>query len=281
MFASQNKISMKNKVFILPILCCLLLGLGSCKKDKLNRIGISEKFDITSNNTGTTYTMTVFYPDKEFPTTPVPVVYVMDGFSWSNMAAEVISDLSSNGQVPKCLMVSLDYKKGDGVYARNKDLVYSGEGVQEPAEADKFFQFLKTELLPQVEANYNCDTTHRVLFGHSLGGLFTLYSLLDNAANPPFKKYIAASCSIGMGSDNYVFQKESEVSNQISDLPVSLFIGSGTYVESSPAMHQEFYNQIKAKGYPNLKVGFGLYPEQHGTDAYPIFLNGIQFVFNN
>lgn len=270
---------MKNKILIFPILFSLLLGLGSCKKDKLNKIGVNQKFDITSTNTGTTYTMTVFYPDKEFPTTPVPIVYVLDGFWWSDMASGVISDLSGTGKIPKCLMVSLDYKKGDGVYARGKDLVYPGEGVQEPAEADKFFRFLKTELLPQVEANYNCDTSQRILFGHSLGGLFTLYSLLDNFTQPLFKKYIAASCSIGMGIDNYIFGKESEVASQVNDLPVSLFIGSGTYVGSSPAMHQEFYKRIKAREYPSLKVGFGLYPEQHGTDAYPTFKEGIQFVF--
>lgn len=272
---------MKNKVLILPILCCLLLGMGSCKKDKLSKIGISEKFDITSINTGTTYTMTVFYPDKQFPTTPVPVVYVLDGFWWSDMAAGVISDLSGSGEIPKCLMVSLDYKKGDGVYARSTDLNYPGDGVTGTPEAPKFYAFLKSELLPKVQATYACDTTQRILFGHSLAGEFVLYSMLDNATNPLFKKCIAASCSIGMGSDNYVFQKESEVATQISDLPVTLFIGSGTYVESSPAMHQEFYKRIKARGYPNFKVGFGLYPEQHGTDVYPIFLNGIQFVFNN
>ncbi len=272
---------MKKRTVIFPVLICLLLGLGSCKKDNLTKLGVNKKFDITSVETGTTYTMTVFYPDNVFPTTPVPVVYVLDGFWWSNMAAGVISDLSGNGKIPKCLMVSLDYKKGDGVYARSKDLVYPGEGVQEPAEADKFFRFLKTELLPQVEANYNCDTTQRVLFGHSLGGLFTLYSLLDNAANPLFKKCIAASCSIGMGIDNYVFEKEKEASSQVSDLPVSLFIGSGTYVGNSPAMHQEFYKRIKARGYPNFKVGFALYPEQHGTDPYPTFTEGIQFVFAN
>ncbi|MBK7149986.1 MAG: alpha/beta hydrolase [Bacteroidetes bacterium] len=225
--------------------------------------------------------MTVFYPDNDFPATPVPVVYVLDGFWWSDMAAGVISDLSSDGKIPKCLMVSLDYKKGDGVYARSKDLVYPGEGVQEPAEAEKFFRFLNTELVPQVEANYPCDTTQRVLFGHSLGGLFTLYSLLDHAASPLFTKCIAASCSMGMGVDNYVFQKESEVATQVSDLPVTLFIGSGTYVGSSPIMHQEFYHRLKARAYPHLKVGFALYPEQHGTDPYPTFIDGIQFVFTH
>jgi hypothetical protein len=67
----------------------------------------------------------------------------------------------------------------------------------------------------------------------------------------------------------------------VTDLPVKLFIGSGTYVGSSPAMHQEFYKRLKNRNYPNLKVGFSLYPEQHGTDPYPIFRDGIQFVFNN
>jgi predicted alpha/beta superfamily hydrolase len=272
---------MKKKSLIFTILFGLLLGLGSCTKDKLSKIGTSKKFDIISANTGTTYSMTVFYPDKEFPATPVPVVYVLDGFWWSDMAAGVISDLSSQGKIPKCLMVSLDYKKGDGIYARSTDLNYPGEGVEGTPQADKFYEFLKSELLPKVEADYNCDTANRILFGHSLAGEFVLYSMLDNATNPLFKKCVAASCSIGMGVDNYVFGLERQVATQVNDLPVTLFIGSGTYVGSSPAMHQEFYKRMKSRSYPNFKVGFALYKEQHGTDPYPTFIDGIQFVFNN
>jgi predicted alpha/beta superfamily hydrolase len=272
---------MKNSIFIFTILGSLLFGLSSCKKDKLSKIGVSKKFDITSTSTGTTYTMTVFYPDKEFPTTSVPVVYVLDGFWWSDMAAGVLNDLSGEGKIPKCLMVSLDYKKGDGVYVRSTDLNYPGEGVEGTPEANKFFEFLKSELLPQVEANYKCDTTKRILFGHSLAGEFVLYSMLDNAANPLFKKCIAASCSIGLGVDNYVFGKEREVAAQVNDLPVTLFMGVGTYVGSATVMHQEFYTRMKNRNYPSLKIGFKTYPEQHGTDPYPTFVDGIQFVFSN
>lgn len=260
----------------------LLLGLVACKKDELGKWGVTEKFDIQSTHTGTTYTMTVFYPGDAMPSTPVPVVYVLDGFWWGNMAGEVLHDLSNNNNIPKCLLVSLDYKKGDGVYARSKDLVYPGPGVSvDSAQGDKFFQFIKTELVPYVEANYACDSTERVIFGHSLGGLFVLYSLLDNASQPLFKKCIAASCSIGMGADNYVFEKEAQVAQQVADLPVKLFIGSGTYVGSSPAMHQAFFERINGRAYPGFKAGFSVYPEQHGTDAYPIFTDGIQFVFNH
>lgn len=84
-----------------------------------------------------------------------------------------------------------------------------------------------------------------------------------------------------MGVDNYVFQKEAQVAAQVSDLPVTLFIGSGTYVGNSPALHKEFYERISRRGYPNLKAGFSLYPEQHGTDAYAVFKDGIQFIFSN
>jgi predicted alpha/beta superfamily hydrolase len=272
---------MRNKILIFSILFSLLFCLDSCKKDKLAPKGITESWDITSANTGTTYTMTVFYPDKQFPSTPVPVVYVLDGFWWKDMAGEVISDLGGSGKIPKCLMVSLDYKKGDGAYARGTDLNYPGEGVEGTPQAPKFFEFLKSELLPKVDTKYNCDTSKRILFGHSLAGEFVLYSMLDNATHPLFKKCIAASCSIGLGVDNYVFGLERQVATQVSDLPVTLYMGVGTYVGSATIMHQEFYNRIKSRGYPNLKIGFKTYPEQHGTDPYPTFRDGIQFVFSN
>ena len=272
---------MKKTTIIAAFLGLFIIGLNSCKKDKAASLGTTRKFDITSVETGTTYTITAFYPDSEFPTTPVPVVYVLDGFWWKDMAAEVLTELSEKNEIPKCLLISLDYKKGDGVYARSHDLVYPGEGTEDKSAGQNFFKFLKTELVPKVDADYTCDTTQRVLFGHSLGGLFVLYSLLDNATNPLFKKCIAASCSIGMGVDNYVFEKEIEVAAQQTDLPVSLFIGTGSYVGSSPAMHQEFYNRIKSRGYPNLKVAFETYPAEHGTDPYPSFKNGISFVLSH
>ena len=135
-------------------------------------------------------------------------------------------------------MVSLDYKKGDGVYARGTDLNYPGEGVEGTPQAPKFFEFLKSELLPKVDAKYACDTSKRILFGHSLAGEFVLYSMLDNATHPLFKKCIAASCSIGLGIDNYVFGLERQVATQVSDLPVTLYMGVGNYVGRATIMHQ-------------------------------------------
>ncbi len=269
---------MKKTTFVLII--TVLLVLAACKKDKLGKWGTSKSFDITSANTGTTYTMTVFYPGNEFPTTPTPVVYVLDGFWWKDMTAQTVTELSNDGEIPKCIVVSLDYKSHRGPYDRGPDLIYPGE-VEEEAHADKFYRFMVDELVPKIESEYLCDTAHRVLFGHSYGGLFTLFSMFDNAGQVVFNKRIAASVSIGTGNNNYLFTKEAETATKVNDIPVTLFMGCGTYIVSAPAMLEEMYKRLKARNYPNLKLGFQTYPEQHGTDPYPVFKDGLRFVFNN
>jgi predicted alpha/beta superfamily hydrolase len=268
---------MKNIAFVFIISVLFI----SCNNDDFNNTSIRKNFNITSSHTGTTYKISVFYPDESFPDTSVPVVYILDGFWWGSMSEDVVMNLTENNEIPKCIVISIDYKNGDGVYARSKDLIYPGLGVPEPAEANNFFQFLKAELIPSVENEFNCDTSRRIIFGHSLGGLFVLFAMLDNPTQPLFKNCIASSCSMGIGSDNYLFEKENIVSTQISDLQVKLFLGSGTFVGSSPAMHEEFYDRITSRGYPNLKAKISLYPEQHGTDAYPSFRDGIKYILTN
>lgn len=278
MFAYRKPKNMKQVIFILII--PLFLALTGCKKDKLDKFGTSSSFNLTSVNTGTDYRITVFYPGEVFPTEKVPVVYVLDGFWWGNIAAETVKKLHEEGSIPPCLVVSLNYASGNGAFDRVKDLVYPGD-VEGEAEADKFYRFMVNELVPAIELQYVCDTSKRVLFGHSLGGLFTMYSMLDNASNLTFNKLIAASASVGAGTNNYLFTKEAEVSALVNNIPATVFIGCGTYVGSATIMHQELYKRLKSRNYPGLVVDFATYPEQHGTDPYPIFRDGLKFVMNN
>lgn len=278
MFAFRKPINMKQAVLILIVL--LFLGLTGCKKDKFDKFGVSSSFNIKSSNTGTDYRITVFYPGGNFPNTKVPVVYVLDGFWWGSMAAETVKKLNDDGSIPPCLVVSLDYVSGNGAFDRVKDLVYPGD-VEGEAEADKFYRFMVNELVPTVESQYVCDTSKRVLFGHSLGGLFAMYSMLDNASPLTFKKVIAASASVGTGNNNYLFTKEAAVANSVNNIPATVFIGCGTYVGSATIMHEELYKRLKSRNYPGLVIDFATYPEQHGTDPYPVFRNGLKFVMNN
>jgi len=64
------------------------------------------------------------------------------------------------------------------------------ERGEEPAGADLSIKFLSEELIPFVEKNYRTNN-FRILHGHSVGGLFTMYTLF----NYPdlFTAYVAGS----------------------------------------------------------------------------------------
>jgi hypothetical protein len=59
-----------------------------------------------------------------------------------------------------------------------------------PAGADMSIRFLKEELIPFVEKNYRTNA-FRALYGHSVGGLFTMYTLFNVPSL--FTAYIAGS----------------------------------------------------------------------------------------
>jgi tetratricopeptide (TPR) repeat protein len=74
---------------------------------------------------------------------------------------------------------------------RIRDLAPPGETIRDIKTAgDQFLNFLTDELIPWVDARYR---THpfRVLLGHSRGGLFNVYTLLEKP--DAFQAHIAAS----------------------------------------------------------------------------------------
>jgi uncharacterized protein len=55
--------------------------------------------------------------------------------------------------------------------------------------ADKFNEFVVNELFNKIEADYKIK--ERILYGHSFGGAFTIYSMINSPSQ--FNKYIASS----------------------------------------------------------------------------------------
>ncbi|MFT4606044.1 MAG: putative alpha/beta superfamily hydrolase [Rhodothermales bacterium] len=97
-----------------------------------------------------------------------PVWVVLDG-GWNGpMTAEVARTFDRANLAPGHLVIGVE----NVPRARNTDLLPPGQnanGVE--GGADALLAFIETELLPEIENGYR-TTSVRLLFGHSLGGLF-------------------------------------------------------------------------------------------------------------
>lgn len=91
-------------------------------------------------------------------TDSVTIIYMLDG-EFSKSRFEKIAN-KENKQV-----IGIGIKNTD----RNRDLL--------PVKhADRFLDFIEKELIPLIENNYLVQK--RILYGHSFGGAFTIYSMI-------------------------------------------------------------------------------------------------------
>lgn len=137
-----------------------------------------------------------------------PVVYLLDANLYFDIIATVINKYSEVGLAPNAILVGIGYKDFPTMDSlRNRDDTYPTAipeyEMSVSGGADKFLSFINNELIPHVDKEYKTDTSRRVLMGHSLGGYFTVYALLQDllGKNGMFSSYIAASPS--MHYNNY------------------------------------------------------------------------------
>ena len=155
-------------------------------------------FRMQSRAVGRPYHIYVRLPDSyaSEPGRRYPTVYLLDGDSLYPMLATGHLLLQYDEQLPDAIVVGIAYGSFDPAVNR-RDVDFTGPGRDvgpEKAGAPAFQRFLKSELLPSIEARYRADPDRRILFGQSRGGSFVLYSAFTDpdlfwgriASNPGF-----------------------------------------------------------------------------------------------
>lgn len=126
--------------------------------------------------------------------TDVPVLFVLDADIEFALAAEIARFRATSGMAPSAMVVGIGYGADFAEMAklRTADLTppLSEAGKQalgkmadfigeQDGGADALLTFLIDTLAPEVTRRYpEASTSDHILFGHSLGGLFTAYALL-------------------------------------------------------------------------------------------------------
>lgn len=200
-------------------------------------------------------------PDKIYPS-----LYIIDGNQYFVFTEEPYGSLIWGNMVKEHIAISVAYRPGQENY-RARDF----RATERAADFVKFFQ---DELIPFVEDNYRTSKKDRTLFGHSLGGHFTLYMMLN--APETFENYIASAPAV---SDEIMkFEEDYAVTHD--DFPLKLFLASGENDHLTIGA-KRFAEKFKSRAYPSLKFG-ELYTinGNHATVQASAYIEGLRFVLD-
>ena len=210
-----------------------------------------------------------------------PVLYILDGQWDFKLMDSVLGGLVYDKFVPEMILVGITYSGENPDYDGLRAMDYTPTAtpqVKGSGNGPKFLQFLKTELIPFIEANYRADSSHRVLQGSSYAGLFTLYAMF---AEPGlFSAYLAASPAVPYG-DRYAFKQEAEYARTHKELPVRLFLAvGGSEGLTNPV--KEFMQTLQSRGYQGLKLETRVIEgERHAGNKPETFNRGLRFLFSD
>jgi len=140
---------------------------------------------------------------------------------------------------------------------------------------DAFFEYLTTEVLPLVRAQYRA-ASYTVFAGHSLGGLMgTYFAAMHPGA---FNGIIAMSPSLWAYDSHLVAPYARAIA--ASTAPLRLFATSGGYEPPIDRNTIRFLSQLRALKPARVAVGSTRYAEDtHGLTPMTSLVDGLRFVF--
>lgn len=210
-----------------------------------------------------------------------PVVYLLDGY-WDFPALyHMQGGLLFDKVIPEHILVGIGYQREEGSYDRMRawDLTPVPDQTGRMARSGggpEFLGLIEKQVIPMVERDYRVDNSYRVLAGSSLGGLFTLYAMLERPAL--FQAYIASSPATAFGGD-WLFRRELDFVKAGAPLKANLFITVGEREwPDFVASVKRFDAQLRSHLPPGLHYGFRLIDgEAHAGSKPEAFNRGLRF----
>jgi predicted alpha/beta superfamily hydrolase len=239
-----------------------------------------------SKHTGRKYRISIALPYAYFeernPTWPFnkplkkwPVVYLTGADYYFGMVADMVRSMGWCGRTTDAIVVGIGYPENSvpqeawrNVEAsrehdfspirdqkREADLSNFLKQNVETGGANEFLQFIKQELIPVIESEFNADPKRRILAGHSMAGLFTAFALF---AEPGlFESYIIGSPWFWY-ADGTIFKHEEQFAQRRKRLKarVHLWVGELEEAHDDPAVSElfRFESILRSRNYKGLML---------------------------
>lgn len=199
----------------------------------------------------------VLLPDSyhQNPGAKYPVLYILDGFWTKEPVQRFYSNLRFDNMIPELIIVSIGYP--DSIESVEEKRLWDltpvyDTGFQAGGNAPVLLELLSTSVIPAVDRQYRTDQSRRVLTGHSLAALFTLYTMYQ--APGTFTHYAAISPS-ALWADEVLAKLDNTYARKSSVLPAHVYITYGTeeyrpYVDALA----RYLQQLQDRNYQDLAL---------------------------
>ena len=246
----------------------------------------SEVRVLPKSSNGRTYQLYVLLPPSyaKQPGRRYPVIYTCDGYWDFTLFNNILGGLNYDKDAPEVILVGFGYPGADPDFGALRAYDYTpvpeahDSKAKGTGHAAEFLRVVESEFIPLIEREYRADPKFRVLAGSSLGGLFTLYAMLERPGL--FQGYMAPSPAVEWGN-GWLFEREAAFAAAHKDLPVRLFMsGAGEESPSFLAQVRRFDERLQSRHYPGLHYKWRLVEgERHSGTKPESYNRAVRFVF--
>ncbi|MDH6368383.1 putative alpha/beta superfamily hydrolase [Paenibacillus sp. PastF-3] len=249
----------------------------------------TESWKLESQYMGYTYDIKVSLPRVEAPEKGFPVYYMLDGNSYFQLGRDVVKLQSRNAPktlIAPAIVIGIGHYGSDDEVSKRRfyDFTPTAEQYVYPDRlknadlgphggAEKLLSFLELELMPLIAKNYNVDPQKQALFGHSLSGLFVLWTLFTRAEL--FQYYLASSPSIWW-NDHEILAYADQWCNQghmtrPEQRKLLITVGSEEAFMVDDA--KGLFSKLCEYSLPNLQVEHYVAPDENHASVVPTIMS--------
>lgn len=278
---------------------CLALLITAGGADAVARdapavtIPATYQHDLRAGTDGPGYRLFVALPPGYDPggSDRYPTLFVLDGnvvFPFATMTQQMFGLF---GETPNLIVVGIGYPVRffpETVASRWHDLtpsrkpdIDSAQSVQFGVElrsggAAKFLRFLRDDAIPFVDAAYRTNGDRAVL-GHSLGGLFALYTLFESP--DLFQRYGISSPSLQFSGED-MFTREAAYAERHDALPARVFISLGSEEFDIAMPAARLTDLLVKREYRGLALESHVFQDENHVSVFPAaFSRGLRFLY--
>lgn len=270
------------KYRILNIVFTLIIGIANLHSQSYEQIVIGEKFkiqsEILSEEREYWISLPTSYKDELISYKQYPILIILDGNTHFSFVTSIVNSMSSGNtdkrEIPEMIVV--------GILNVNRERDFTPDKIVTKREnqtggGDNFLSFIENELIPKLDSEFR-TVPYRVLVGHSLGGLITAHSYLQE--NSLFNSYISIDPSFGTWNEKVMDEKVSSIQNKVLSRP--LYVATANWGRRNLRnrdRHIRFFESLNSKT-NNLNAYHKYYPSKnHSSVVLPAFYDGLNFIF--